>query len=136
VRNEVFQERASNARFFACPASIVGGDIVLIGDSMLPAVALESYNATRGGATFRMSGTFELTVIAATVISPPTGSEIKEGDTIYATGTLDATTGVTYGLTLSKATGGSKVGTYDSPTPQTSGSTSTTARVRLREVGI
>lgn len=136
MRNEVFQERASNARFAPCPASIQGGDIVLIGTSMLPGVALEDYDATRGGTVFRFSGTFELTVIAATVVSPITGSAVKEGDEIYATGTLDATTGVTYDLVLSKATGGSKVGTYDSPTALGSGLTDTAARVRLREVGI
>ncbi len=135
MRNEVFQERASNARFEICPSTIVAGDIVLIGNSFLPAVALESYDATRGGTVFRFSGTYDLTVIAATVVSPITGSEVIQGDTIYAIGTLDATTGVTHGLTLSKATGGAKVGTYDSPTPITSGTTDTSARVRLREVG-
>jgi hypothetical protein len=133
--NEIFQERASNARFCPCPSTVVAGDLCLIGDSKLPGVALETYNADRGGTVFRFSGTYELTVIAATVVSPVTGSAVKEGDTIYATGTTDATTGVTHSLTLSKATGGSKVGTYDSPTAITSGTTSTAARVRLREVG-
>jgi len=134
--NEIFQERATNSRFFACPSNIVSGDPVLIGGEMLPAVALEDYNATRGGAVFRLSGTFALTVIAATVVSPITGSAVKQGDVIYATGTLDSTTGVTHTLTLSKATGGQKFGMYDSPTGITSGETSETARVRLREVGV
>lgn len=133
MRNEVFQERASNARFALCPTSIVGGDVVLLGS--LPAVALESYNAALGGTTFRFSGTYELTVIAATAVSPVTGSEVEQGDTIYATGTYDAATNITHSLTLSKATGGTKVGTYDSTTPIASGLTDTAARVRLREVG-
>ena len=133
MRNEVFQERASNARFYACPSTIVGGDPVLING--LPAVALESYNATRGGAVFRFSGTFALTVIAATVVSPITGSAVLQGDDIYATGTTDSETNITHTLTLSKASGGgTKFGTYDSPTGITSGSTDTAARVRLREV--
>jgi predicted RecA/RadA family phage recombinase len=133
MRNEIFQERASNARFALCPSSVVAGDPVFVGS--LPAVALESYDANKGGTTFRFSGTYELTVIAATVVSPITGSEVKQGDIIYATGTLDSTTNVTHTLTLSKATGGAKFGTYDSPTSIASAATDTAARVRLREVG-
>lgn len=131
--NEIFQERASNARFHHCPTTILAGDPVFIGS--LPAVALESYSAAKGGTTFRFSGTYKLTVIGATVVSPVTGSEVLQGDDIYATGTLDSATNVTHSLTLSKATGGDKFGTYDSPTSIASGATSTTARVRLREVG-
>ncbi len=134
--NEVFQERPSNARFAPCPTTVVAGDLCLIGTSKLPGVALEDYNASTGGTVFRFSGTYTLTVIAATVVSPITGSEVQEGDEIYATGTVDSATGVTHTLTLSKATGGSKVGTYDDPTPITSGTTETAARVRLREVGL
>ena len=134
--NERFQGRASNARFCLCPSNILSGDPVLIGTEMLPAVAMDNYDSVRGGATFRFSGSYELTVIAATVVSPITGSDVKQGDLIYATGTLDSTTGVTHTLTLSKATGGQKFGMYDYPTAITSGQTSTTARVRLREVGV
>ena len=134
--NEIYQERASNARFCPCPSSVLSGDPVLVGNANIPAVALEDYNSTRGGAVFRFSGTYALTVIGATVVSPITGSAVKEGDVIYATGTTDSTTGMTTGLTLSKATGGTKFGTYDDPTGITSGETSTTARVRLREVGV
>ncbi len=135
MRNEKYQERASNARFCPCPASIVGGDLCLIGISKLPGVALESYNAASGGAVFRFSGTYELEVVAATTVSPLAGAEIENGDLIYATGTVDGDTGVEYDLTLSKDSSGEKVGTYDSPTPLTSGTTATVP-VRLREVGL
>lgn len=128
--NEKYQDRPGNARFYPCPSSVLGGDFVLIGG--LPAVAVESYTAAKGGTYFRFSGTFTTTVIAATVVSPITGSAVKPGDKIYATGTLDSTTNVTTGLTLSKASGGTAIGTYDG-TGITSASTDTAAPVKLRE---
>lgn len=129
--NEIRQDRAGDARFYLCPSTVLAGDLVLIGG--LPGVAIDSYNARTGGTVFRLAGTFELTVIAATVVSPLTGSQVIQGNRIFATGTLDNTTNVTTGLTLSKASGGTAVGTYDDTTPITSGMTSTTARVKLRE---
>ncbi len=131
MRNERYQERAANARFYACPSTIVAGDPVLIGG--LPGVALESYSAAKGGTTFRFSGTYKLPVHAATSVSPAVGSAMKQGDTIYAAGTLDAATNVTHGLTLSKDTGGVKFGTYDDPTEVTSGTLASEAPVKLRE---
>lgn len=128
--NEIFQDRPGNARFFPCPSTVVSGDPVLIGG--LPAVAIDSYNARNGGTGFRFSGTFELTVIAATVVSPVTGSAVKPGDKLYATGTLDATTNVTTGLTLSKASGGTLFGTYAGSGIATT-VTDTAARVKLQE---
>ena len=108
--NEVYQDRPGDARFFACPSTVLAGDPVLVG--ALPAVAMDSYNAQNGGTTFRFAGTHTLSVIAATVVSPVTGSALKPGDKIYATGTLDSTTNITTGLTLSKASGGTLFGTY------------------------
>ncbi len=128
--NERYQDRPGDALFFACPSTVLAGDAVLIGK--LPAVALDSYNAANGGTTFRFAGTFALTVIAATVVSPPTGSACKPGDKIYATGTLDSITGVTTDLTLSKASGGTPFGAY-AGTGITSGTTDTSALVKLQE---
>ncbi len=130
--NAIYNDRPQNARFCTCPSTVVAGDAVLIGN--LPAVALDSYSSVTGGATFRFSGTYALTVIAATTVSPLSGSACQQGNIIYASGTLDSTTNVTTGLTLSKqSSGGTEFGTYDSTTDQTSGTTSTTARVRLKE---
>lgn len=128
--NEVYQDRPGDARFFPCPSTVLSGDPVLVG--ALPAIAMDSYNAANGGTTFRFAGTHAFTVIGATVVSPLTGSAVKPGDKIYATGTLDATTNITTGLTLSKATGGTLFGTYGG-TGITSGTTDTAALVKLQE---
>lgn len=129
--NELRNDRPGYARYHACPSTIEAGDPVLIG-GVLPAVALESYDAAGGGATFRFAGTYELTVIAATVVSPVTGSAVKPGDKIYATGTTDGTTGVMHTLTLSKASGGVLFGSYDG-TGINSAATDTAAPVMLKE---
>jgi predicted RecA/RadA family phage recombinase len=128
--NEVYQDRPGNARFVVCPSTVLAGDAVLIGAQ--PAVAVDSYNAANGGTTFRFTGTYKLTFIAATVVSPVTGSAALPGDKVYATGTLDATTGVTTGLTLSKASGGTLFGSF-AGTSQTSATTDTAALIKLKE---
>lgn len=133
--NELRNDRPAHARYCPCPSTVVAGDPVLIG-GVIPAIALESYDAAGGGATFRFTGTYRLTVIAATVVSPITGSAVKNGDKIYATGTLDATTGVITDLVLSKATGGVLFGTYDADGINQggilSGATDTAAEVMLK----
>ena len=102
--NERFQPNAANAKGFKCPTTVLAGDLCLIGG--LPGVAVDSYNPNTGGTTFRFEGIFGLTVIAATVVSPITGSTVNPGDKLYATGIFDATTNVTTNLTISKASGG------------------------------
>jgi predicted RecA/RadA family phage recombinase len=128
--NELRQDRPANAKFVACPSTVKAGDLVLVG--ALPGVAVDDYNSRNGGTTFRFTGEFLLTVIGATVVSPVTGSAVKPGDKIYATGTLDATTNCTTGLTLSKASGGTLVGSY-SGTGIASTVTDTSAPVKLKE---
>lgn len=130
--NEIRQDRPADARPYTCPTTVQGGDLVLIG--ALPAVAVDDYNPNTGGTVFRIAGTFALTILAATTVSPLVGSTVKQGDKIYASGgTLDATTNVTTDLTLSKASGGTLVGTYDDPTDITSGTTNTSAALKLKE---
>lgn len=129
--NELRQDRAGDAQGFLCPATVKAGDLCLIGG--LPGVAMDDYNANTGGTTFRFAGVFAFTVIAATVVSPITGSAVNPGDKIYATGTLDSGTNVTTGLTLSKASGGTVVGVYAGTAAITSGTTSTSAAVKLKE---
>ncbi len=130
MRNQVYTGTNVSRRFALCPTTVVSGDPVLIGT--IPGVALDSYQANTGGTTFLCNGSFTLTVIAATVVSPITGSQVNPGDKIYATGTLDSATNITTGLVLSKATGGTLFGHLDpSASAITSATTSTSATVVL-----
>jgi hypothetical protein len=130
MKNQVYTGTPTSRRFVTCPSTVVAGDAVLIG--VTPAFALDAYSSVTGGATFLMNGSFTATVIAATVVSPVTGSQANPGDALYATGTLDATTNVTTGLTISKASGGTAFGHLDETGPLiASGTTSTSATVRI-----
>lgn len=130
MKNQVFTGPPTARRFALCPTTVVAGDAVLLGTQA--AVALNSYDANTGGATFLVQGTFKLTVIAATVVSPITGSQVNPGDALYVTGTLDSSTNVTHTLTISKASGGTLFGRLDpSADAITSGTTSTSAPVEI-----
>ncbi len=129
--NERKQDRPGDARFYLCPTTVKAGDLVLIG--ALPGVAIDDYNSKTLGTGFRFAGTFALTVLAATVVSPVTGSQVNQGDKLFATGTLDVATNVTTGLTISKASGGTLIGSYDDTTPILTTVTNTAALVKLKE---
>ncbi len=131
--NELRNDRPANSNFFACPTTVLGGDAVLIGGRA--AVALTAYSAQDGGATFRFSGTHALTVVAATVLSPLTGTAIKAGQKIYAdtNGTLDTATDVTTGFTLDGNTNGTLFGTLDQSTALVTGTTNANTPVALKE---
>jgi uncharacterized protein DUF2190 len=63
--------------------------------------------ASTGNVSVDTEGAFNLTVTADSGLSPVVTSAVKVGDKIYARfGTVDATTGVTYGFTLSKDSAG------------------------------
>ncbi len=101
MKNQVFTGTPTSRRFALCPTTVKAGDAVLLGT--VPAVALDDYQANTGGTTFLLSGSFTLTVVAVTVISPPSGSAVKPGDKLYYDGgTLDSTTNVTTGGTIDK----------------------------------
>ncbi len=131
--NELRNDRPGDANFFLCPSTVLAGDAVLIGAR--PAIALDSYNATSGGTVFRFAGTYNLTVVAATVLSPLTGVAIKQGQKIYAdtNGTLDSATNVYYGFTLDGATGGTLFGTLDQSTALVTATTNANTAVALKE---
>jgi hypothetical protein len=113
--NQVFAGTPTSRRFVAMPSGggIVAGQPLLIGN--LPCIALDSYQANTGGATCLFNGTFALSVTAETLPgSPPTGKQINPGDPVYATGgTKDATTNVTYGISLSADSAGTLFGYLD-----------------------
>jgi predicted RecA/RadA family phage recombinase len=131
MKNQVFTGTPTSRRFALCPSSIVAGQPVLLGK--IPAVALDNYQANTGGTTFLLNGSFNLTVVGATVLSPQTSHQINPGDKVYADGgTTDGPTNVTYGFTLDAASGGAFFGNLDPSAPAvTSGTTSTTAVVEI-----
>jgi len=106
----------TSRRFALCPSTVKAGDPVLLGT--VPAVALNDYQSIELGAVFLMNGSFFLSVLGATVISPQTGHTLKPGDKVYADGgTLDSATNVTTGFTLDANTGGTFFGTIDPSDP-------------------
>lgn len=134
MTNEVYQDRPDDAEWFPCPSAVTSGMPVLIGKR--PAVALDAYDTNRGGTTFRFSGTFTLTVVGASTQSPVANIQIKPGDRIFASGTLDATTNVTYNLTLDATRGNIPFGSLGwggSASGVAAGATLTTALVKLLE---
>lgn len=86
----------------------VAGTPMLVGK--IPAINLDAYQATIGGATCYFDGCYSLTVQAYSTSSPLTGKTINIGDPIYATGgSLDSATNVTTGFTLDADSGDSSV---------------------------
>ena len=134
MKNQIFTGTPTSRRFAPCPITVVAGDAVLLGKQ--PAVALDSYQPPAagkpGGTTFLLNGTFALTVIAVNAHSPAVGVAIKPGDPLYASGTLDSTTNVTTGLTISAVSTDTAFGNLDPEySTITSGSTDTAAEVQI-----
>lgn len=121
-----------NNRWFPCPSAVTSGMPVLIGT--MAAVAMDAYDSSTGGTTFCLDGSYSLTVIAHSTQSPVSGLAVNPGDELYASGTLDATTGITYSLTIDKTRGNCPFGNYEG-TGIASGVTDTTAVVRLKQGG-
>src|SRR5277367_6373764 len=92
---------------------ILPGTPLLIG--LLPFVALDGNQFAVGAPTVvgLFGGSFDLTVIGQSAESPQTTHKINPGDKIYAVGTLDTTTNVTYNLTLDANTGNTLFGYLD-----------------------
>ncbi len=111
MKNQYYTGTNVSRRFALCPTTVKAGDPVLIGT--IPGVALDDYQANTGGTAFLCNGSFLLAVIAATVVSPMTGSAVNPGDKLYVTGSLDSATNITTSLVISKATGGTVFGHLD-----------------------
>ncbi len=130
MKNQKYTGTPTSRRQVTLPSGVTAGMPILVGK--VPAVALDSYQANVAGATVLMNGSFVLTVVAVTQISPAVGAAINPGDKIYATGTLDSATNVTYNLTLSATSGDTFFGYLDPTGPALgSGLTVTTATVLL-----
>lgn len=111
MKNQLFTGTQTSPRFAKCPSNIKPGDMVLIGK--LPACSLNGYQANEGGGTFYFNGTFQAPVAASSSHSPLTPAALKPGDPLYASGTYDATTNVTYALFISGTTTDTPFGELD-----------------------
>jgi len=130
VKNQFYTGTPTSRRFAPCPTTVKAGDPVLLGK--VPAFALDDYQAVTGGTTFMLNGTFTTTVIAESSVSPVVGAQVNPGDALYARGTLDATTNVTTGLTITATSGDTPFGHLDpSDNKILSGVTNTAALVLL-----
>lgn len=117
------------------PAAVTVGMPVLVGKLSGVVLALQPLPTPLSPTTATIDmgrDAYNLAVVAATVESPLTGSAIKPGDQIYASGTLDSVTNVTYNLTLDKASGGTYFG---NALDAVASGLSATIRVRLKMNG-
>ena len=122
-----------NNRWFPCPSDVTSGMPVLIGS--IAAVAMDDYDSSTGGTTFCLDGSYSLTVIAQSQQSPVSGLKVNPGDELFANGTLDTTTNVTYNLTIDKTRGNCPFGNLDQNAAILAGVTNTAAVVRLKTGG-
>ena len=132
MTNQTKMDTLSTRRFAKCPSTIASGDPVLLGT--IAAVALDSYDSILGGTTFCTDGSYALAVTAASTQSPVSGLAIAPNAELYATGSYDATTGVTHGLTIDLTRGGTPFGNAEVEAAVTAGTTSTIS-VRLKVGG-
>lgn len=136
MKNQIYAGTPTSTRFALCPSTIKAGDPVLIGEAgdlrAIPAVALNDYSAATGGTVFYTNGTFALTVVAVSQISPAVGEAVNPGDPLFAVGTFDSTTNITHTLTISATDGDQPFGNLDpSGTGISSAATDTAAWVKI-----
>ena len=111
---------------------IAPGTPLLVGQ--LPCVTLDGNQYAVGAPSVvcLFGGSFNLTVVGQSVESPVTTHKINPGDKLYAVGTLDATTNVTYNLTIDVNSGNTFFGYLDPQSPSVAaGATDTAASVLL-----
>ena len=136
MKNQVYTGTPTSRRFALCPTTIKAGDPVLLGNpsdgTTIPAFALDSYQAITGGTTFLLNGTFATSVTGSTTNSPLTGHQINPGDQVFATGTFDSVTNMTYALTINADSSNTPFGHLDpSYVAVGSGLTDTAAEVEI-----
>jgi hypothetical protein len=121
-----------NNRWFACPSGVTSGMPCLIGT--LAGVALDAYDSSTGGTTFCMDGSYAVTVIGQSQQSPNSVQAIGIGQELFAEGTYDSVTDVTYNLTIDATRGNTPFGNLEYPAIG-AGVTNTSAVVRLKVGG-
>lgn len=117
-------------RRFPCPTAITSGMPVLIGT--LAAVAETAYDSKDGSASFMFDGAHQLNINANSTQSPVSGQTVQPGDELFALGTYDAVTNMTYNLVIDKTRGGVPFGNYWGTTNIAAGLTAQSALVRLK----
>ena len=80
MKNQLYTGTPTSPRFVLLPTTVKAGDALLVGVD--PCVALDDYQTVSGGATCYFNGSFSLTVVAKSSLSPSTGKAIKPGDPI------------------------------------------------------
>src|SRR6266702_1203486 len=118
------------------PAAVTIGMPVLVGVLSGVVIALQPIPTPTSPTTATIDlgdDCYFLTVIGQSSQSPVSGLAINPGDELFASGTFDATTNVTYSLTIDKTRGNCPFGNaLDSVA---SGATNTACRVRLKGNG-
>lgn len=132
MRNQVKIGLPQQNRWFPSPTQITSGMPVLIGT--MAAVAMDDYDSSTGGTTYCLDGSYTLTVIGQSQQSPNSVQAIAQGQELYASGTLDATTNITYNLTIDVTRGNCPFGNLESAAIA-AGVTNTAAVVRLKQGG-
>ena len=118
------------------PASCTVGMPVLVGTMSGVILALQPIPTPTSPVSATIdtgADCYNLTVIGQSSQSPVSGLAINPGDELFASGTFDATTNVTYNLTIDKTRGNTPFGNALSSVA--SGATSTACIVRLKDGG-
>jgi len=119
------------------PSAVTVGMPILVGTLSGVVLALQPIAAGQGSFTTATvdlgEDCYNLTVIGQSSQSPNSVQAIKPGDELFASGTYDATTNVTYNLTIDKTRGNTPFG--NSLDAVGAGVTSTSCRVRLKDGG-
>jgi len=118
------------------PAAVTVGMPVLVGVLSGVVLALQPIPTPLSPTTATIDlgeDCYFLTVSGGSTQSPVSGEAVKPGDELFAIGTYDATTNVTYNLTLDKTLGNVPFGNSLDAIP--SGTVSATCRVRLKGSG-
>jgi hypothetical protein len=116
--NQLFSGTPTSRRQVTLPNAVTSGEAILVG--VLPGFALDNWQSIVSGATVLFNGSFFANVTGQTAESPQTTHKIGFGDALYATGTTDGTTNVTYNLTIDANSNNTPFGNLD-PSPQGGG---------------
>lgn len=111
---------------------ILPGTLILIGQ--LACITLDGNQFAVGAPSVvcLFGGSFQGTVIGQSAESPVTTHKINPGDKLYAVGTLDTLTNVTYNLTIDANSSNTFVGNLDPQSPSiAAGATDALASVLL-----